>query len=420
MKRSRRWVLGAGAGLALGGGWLAARAWPDEGVFNPCEPPGGPEVLQRPLVRDALAGLDFSRLWDVHAHLLPLAGVPHLHAGWALAEPDGEGPWPTLVRRLQARLLAGSACAERDAGGPALAYLRPLVARLAMMPAGCKLVLLAMDAVHDDQGRPQPQRTHFQVPNALCEEAARAFPDRLEWAASIHPYRADASQAVARAASAGARAVKWIPAAQHIDPASARCEAFYRALAETGLPLITHGGDERATPGDDALGNPLRLRRALDAGVRVVVAHCATMGEGADIDQGPNGPARTNYALFVRLMDEPRHVGRLFGDLSALGQRARSGPVLADVVRRGAADGPWAQRLLYGSDYPIPAVMPLYSVRELSAQGLIAPPQIDELRRLRRHNAWLFDLVLKRCLRADGRALAEAAFATRERLRGTA
>ena len=37
-------------------------------------------------------------------------------------------------------------------------------------------------------------------------------------------------------------------------------------------------------------GNPLRLRRALDAGVRVVVAHCASMGQDRDLDRGAAGP----------------------------------------------------------------------------------------------------------------------------------
>ncbi len=40
-------------------------------------------------------------------------------------------------------------------------------------------------------------------------------------------------------------------------------------------------------------GNPLLLRRALDAGVRVVVAHCGSMGEDRDLDRGENGRSST-------------------------------------------------------------------------------------------------------------------------------
>ena len=58
--------------------------------------------------------------------------------------------------------------------------------------------------------------------------------------------------------------------------------------------LIAHGGLERAVLGREAhdFGNPLRLRRALDAGVRVVVAHCASMGEDRDLDQRRERPLR--------------------------------------------------------------------------------------------------------------------------------
>ena len=74
-----------------------------------------------------------------------------------------------------------------------------------------------------------------------------------------------------------------------IDPASPRCDAVLSMHCEDlGLPLIAHAGLERAVLGREEhdFGNPLRLRRALDAGVRVVVAHCASMGEDRDLDKG--------------------------------------------------------------------------------------------------------------------------------------
>ena len=52
------------------------------------------------------------------------------------------------------------------------------------------------------------------------------------------------------------------PALPGMDPADARCDAFYRVLAESGTPLIVHCGEEKAVKGSDtqAFGNPLRLR----------------------------------------------------------------------------------------------------------------------------------------------------------------
>ena len=56
--------------------------------------------------------------------------------------------------------------------------------------------------------------------------------------------------------------MKWIPSAQGIDPGAPRCDGYHAALARLDLPLISHAGEERAIPGDDALGNPLLLRVA--------------------------------------------------------------------------------------------------------------------------------------------------------------
>src|SRR3954464_9600802 len=191
---------------------------------------------------------------------------------------------------------------------------------------GVKLLLLAFERVHDEQGRPNLDQTAFYVPDAYARDVARAHPQYFEWAAWIHPYRADAVEALHTAKADGARAVKWLPAAMGIDPASARCQRFFEAMQKLDLPLITHAGLERAVLGNDLQdgGNPLRLRRALDAGVRVVVAHCASMGEDRDLDRG--GARVDSFELFARLMGEPRYERNLFGDISAMTQRNRAGP----------------------------------------------------------------------------------------------
>ena len=179
---------------------------------------------------------------------------------------------------------------------------------------------------------------------------AARHPQRFVWAASIHPYDPAALDRLDAAAARGARAVKWLPTAQGIDPASARCDRFYARLADLRLPLITHAGDERAVRGfDEALGNPLRLRRPLDAGVRVVVAHCASLGTGRDLDRGGD-EMLSNFELFARLMDDPRYARNIAGDISAVTQGNR-----VDVLATLLARRDWHARLLNGSDYPLPA-----------------------------------------------------------------
>ena len=350
-------------------------------------------------------------MWDAHAHLV---GTGDAGSG-VVVNPRMESLLnPAEYARRLFFLNAG--CAHDAPGSVDRAYVERMRNLVAGLRPGAKLLLFAFERAHDERGAPQPERSGFFVPDAYARDTARAHPEAFEWAASIHPYRADCVAALERARAEGARAVKWLPAAMGMDPGSPLCDRFYAALARLRLPLITHAGLERAVLGTDLqdYGNPLRLRRALDAGVRVVVAHCASMGEDRDLDRGPHGPATDSFALFSRLMDEPRHARHLFGDISAVTQVNRAGPTLARLLER--AD--WHPRLLNGSDYPLPGLMPIFSVDFIVSLGLLEPAAAPVLGEIRAHNPLLFDFVLKRSLRLQGRALASSVFETRRFFEG--
>jgi uncharacterized protein len=208
-------------------------------------------------------------------------------------------------------------------------------------------------------------------------------------------------------------AVKWLPSAMGIDPASPRCDAFYAAMAELKLPLITHAGQEKAVQGahQQHFGNPLRLRRPLDQGVRVVVAHCASLGEDIDLDKGTssrtNARAVPSFDLFERLMADPRYEKNLFGDISAMPQINRM-PNFGKVVERDE----WHSRLINGSDYPLPGVMPLFSVDLFVERGWITKSDGAVLKQIREYNPLLFDFVLKRRTVVKGKKLADSVFET--------
>lgn len=400
----RRWLAGGLAGLAGLGLIAGSRRWPDDGWLNPCLGPLPATADLQALAAEAWDGLDPERVWDGHAHVFVHPEAGHL---------DG-ARWPRWASAIQARAIANAACVDPAAPDFAAAYLGRLRDWLDAQPAGYKALLLALDAYHDDAGQPRPELSHVVVGNDACARAAASAPRRFEWAASIHPYRADAVAELARVRQAGARAVKWLPSEQNIDPASSRCDAFYVALAASGLPLLTHTGEERAMPGDDELDNPLRLRRALDHGVRVIAAHCATMGASIDLDAGPHGPATDNFMLFERMMGEARYEHLLFGDLSAIPQLARAGDGLKRLLERGAPGGDWSRRLLHGSDHPLPGLWPLYSARVLAGRGLLDPALVEPLTRMRRHNPLLADFVCKRALRWQGKGFAAQVFHTRD------
>ncbi len=403
---SRRLFLAGAGALGLGAAAAAWRHWPEQGLLNPCLAALPPELAGHELVRAAWDGLDPAQCWDAHAHLV---GIGDSGSGIVI-NPKMESLL-NPVQYAQRLFFLNAGCAHDAPGRVDQSYIERMHNLIEGMRPGFKLLLLAFDCNVTEAGKISWERSGFYVPNGYAAQTARKHPQYFEWIASIHPYRRDALEQLEQAVRDGARAVKWLPAAMGIDPMSPRCDRFYEALSRHGLPLITHAGLERAVGGGDAqeLGNPLRLRRALEHGVRVVAAHCASMGEDRDLDKGPNGPPENSFDLFARLMGERHWDGRLFGDISAMTQLNRAGPALARVIE--LTD--WHPRLLNGSDYPLPGIMPLYSVGYMREQGFIEPAAVPVLRAIRGHNPLLFDFVMKRSLRWRGRRLSDSIFETR-------
>ena len=256
--------------------------------------------------------------------------------------------------------------------------------------------LLAFDKNHDDDGNVDLERTPFFVPNEYVFSLVDQRKDLFVPTASIHPYRKDAVEALNKAFEAGARFVKWLPNSMGIDPADPRCDPFYERMSELNMILLSHAGDEFAVEANESqdLGNPLRLRRPLDKGVRVVVAHCASLGEGKDLDKPENGKVN-NFALFLRLMEDPRYDGLVFGEISAVAQANRLPGPLTELLEREELH----QRLVNGSDYPLPAVNVVLRTGDLLDGGFITDEEREALNEIYDYNPLLFDFVLKRVIR---------------------
>jgi mannonate dehydratase len=380
----------------------------EQGLFNERRAPGGHAVLRDRLVRQAWEGIDASLVWDCHAHLF---GNGRSRSAIFL-NPGFDRP-STLAGKVRRAMFFNAACGGEDED----LLDAEIVARLAHLasdlPPGAKVMLLAFDYTHDPDGSRREDLTTFAVPDSWARSVARANPERFEWIASVHPYRRDALAAIEAASRAGARALKWLPSTMGIDLASPRLAPVYAELRRLDLPLLVHVGEEQAVEGAGRheFGNPLALRHALSAGVRVVAAHCATLGTSPDLDAAGD-PARAprvrNFELFARLMAEPAHADLLHGDLSAVTQANRA-ELLPGII--GATR--WHTRLLNGSDYPLPGIMPLFSVQSFVREGMLDESALPVLKELRHVNPLLFDFVLKRSLRWQGKPLPPAAFETR-------
>ena len=409
--KKRGFLLAGGAALAGIGTFAAWRLWPEQGLWNPCLATLPPRLAAHELVQGAWQGLDAAQVWDCHAHLV---GTGDSGSG-IVVNPEMESLLnPGQYARRLFFLNAG--CAHDSPGSVDRSYVERMHNLLDGMKPGAKLLLYAFDRAHHENGQPDSEHSAFYVPDTYARDTAKKHPQYFEWIASIHPFASDSIERLVKARADGAKGVKWLPSSMGIDPSSPRCDKFYEELRRQNLPLISHAGLERAVIGREVqeYGNPLRMRRALDAGVRVVIAHCASMGQDRDTDAGPNGPLLDSFLLFSRLMDEKRYEKNLFGDISAMTQVNRAGPALVQVIERSE----WHARLLNGSDYPLPGVMPVFSVDFLVSLKLIDENAGQVFKEIRLHNPLLFDFVLKRHLRSNGKSLSRSVFETRRFFEG--
>ena len=158
-------------------------------------------------------------------------------------------------------------------------YLGDLLTELRTSRHVQQAVLLGMDGVYDRNGRPDQANTDFLISNDYVLKTAQVHPREFLAGVSINPQRRDAVEEVHRCADAGATLVKVLPNVQQFNPADPHYKAFYRALALRKLPFLSHVGYEFSLIGkDQSVGDPDRLRVALDEGATVIAAHACSYG----------------------------------------------------------------------------------------------------------------------------------------------
>ncbi|NGZ11546.1 MAG: metal-dependent hydrolase [Nitrospira sp. LK70] len=217
-------------------------------------------------------------------------------------------------------------------------YLEHLLTELRASRHVSKAVLLGMDGCYDQNGLLNQQHTDFLVSNDYVFQTVRAYPDVFLAGPSINPQREDALDEVRRCADAGAVLIKALPNAQHFNPADRRYKPFYRALAQRKLPFLSHVGYEFSLIGkDQSLGDPDRLRLALEEGVTVIAAHACSYG-------------LMFYERFLPTLREfSQQYPNFYADISALTQPHRL-KMLLHLRRHPEIHS----RLIFGTDYPLP------------------------------------------------------------------
>lgn len=349
----------------------------------------------RALIQRAFEDIDSSRLRDYHTHLLGM----NTELNGTFVNEAWQSPFGGLVHYIQFEVYKSSAGITDTAQADAQ-YLGRLQNLIHFMPQHGMFGLMAFDYFHDEHGTPQKTLSTFHTPNHYMLKIVKEHPDVFFPIISIHPYRQDAEDALRRFAKQGVRFVKWLPNAMGIHPASPsmndKLEAYYRLMREYDMVLISHTGNEKATEAEDFqhLGNPLFLKKPLDMGVKVIMAHVASLGECQEEDAGICTPGTPYIDLAIGMLEDPQYKTLLFADISALTQDNRKDH-LNTILEKTSIHS----NLINGSDYPLPAVNIVIQTRTLESSGYISSEERTWLNEIYDYNPLLFDFVLKRTLR---------------------
>eukprot|EP00515_Schizochytrium_aggregatum_P006825 CAMPEP_0202077476 /NCGR_PEP_ID=MMETSP0964-20121228/5402_1 /ASSEMBLY_ACC=CAM_ASM_000500 /TAXON_ID=4773 /ORGANISM="Schizochytrium aggregatum, Strain ATCC28209" /LENGTH=753 /DNA_ID=CAMNT_0048644755 /DNA_START=54 /DNA_END=2315 /DNA_ORIENTATION=+ len=381
---------------------------------------------ERETLRNCFAGLEPSQLHDYHVHIV---GSGQNGSGCYLT-PKMTDPFRSPFGYVKLRaFMSASGITLENADATFERRLMALGANVGHVlceltgsrtgsmcqgPSSCnKMVMLAFERVYTEQGEPDMDRTTLHIPNDHAFAFAGRHPKHCIPTCSVHPYRHDCEAELERAAARGVRIIKWLPNSMLIDPLSPLCDRFYAKVRELDMIILSHTGEEHSVSSaalNNEFGNPLRLRRALDAGCRIIAAHLATEGTACDLDVLTKGclcaPRADNFDLLMRMLREERYKNLLFADFSAVVclKRCKYLGTILDATDIHS-------RLVYGSDYPVPCLNFSIVLRQLQLYGFLDRKHFSLLRKVYRHNPLLFDLALKRLVRSKaGNKFPDCAF----------
>lgn len=339
------------------------------------------------LVAVAKNGIDPEQFVDYHVHALSTGSSGN---GSYLGEP--------LTGSISGRMLAAlykSGAGIIDEERADQQFVDRLLALRNHSGLGGKTHLLAYDQSYLREGSVNPAATMFYIPNDYVVQLSEDYPDHFVPVISVHPYNPNAIAEIERWGSRGVRWLKWSAPMMEIAPNDVSLEPFYLAMEAHGMTLLSHGGPySLADEQSQHFGNPLYLKLPLSLGVKVVVAHSASGGECTDIEDR-NRLVVPCFNLFVRMLNEPQYRGLLFGDISAMLNSSHLGAPLNYLL----AHPELHERLIYGSDYPGPAINVVINTADLVDGGFVSERERELLNEIYDYNPLLFDFVMQRSVR---------------------
>ena len=177
---------------------------------------------------------------------------------------------------------------------------------------------------------------------------------------SINPNRLDALDLIDRYVQLGFKGAKFLQNYWEIDLNSKDLLPYYKKLKSYNLPLIIHVGSESSIKSNSKFESINMIELALNSGVNVIVAHMALSYSPKNIFKAlSKDPKKFNHEYYL-LIDMLSSFDNLYADISAILTPIRA-KVLRDLSNRFEVH----EKLLYGSDFPVPFTT-IFNTHDLS------------------------------------------------------
>ncbi len=232
---------------------------------------------------------------------------------------------------------------------PYKAYTDALVNNVRNSKYLSKTVLFGVDARVDDAGRVLHKDITVCASNEDLLKLYQKNSDVIIPFFSINPMRPDALDLIDKYSELGFKGAKFLQNYWEVDTRDKKYRAYFEKLKEKNLPLIVHIGSESSVHSRKECEKIEMLDQPLEIGVNVIAAHMALSYEPLRIFKAlSKNPKNFNQEYFTLLEMLNKH-DNLYADISAI-----LTPVRAKVLRHLSEQYDVHEKLLFGTDYPVP------------------------------------------------------------------
>ncbi|HIP59575.1 MAG TPA: mannonate dehydratase [Campylobacterales bacterium] len=212
-----------------------------------------------------------------------------------------------------------------------------------------KTVLFGVDARVDEKGKTLHKDITVCATNDDLLKLYLKNKDIIIPFFSINPLRPDALDLIDKYYDLGFKGAKFLQNYWGVDTREKRFVPYFEKLKEKNLPLIVHIGSESSVHSFKECESIEMLDQPLEIGVNTICAHMALSYTPLGIFKALSSNPKHFNDEYFKLLEMLEVYDNLYADISAL-----LTPVRAKVLRHLSQQKGIHNKLLFGTDFPVP------------------------------------------------------------------